>query len=144
MTGLTDEEKKRLYEDMSAGTDAGAERHGEERKESVGYVGLRRDENGAEKGRGRILQEAHDIINGQRQTEYGNPEDSFNEIAFAWNWWLGERIGGMTVITAADVAMMMTLFKAAREKCGAGKKDNIRDACGYLGLYWDLMEEEKI
>ena len=131
-----------VSEDMD--TDACAERHAETQKDRGGYVGLRRDENGAEKGRGRILQEAHDIINGQRQTEYGNPEDSFRDIAFAWNWWIGERIGGMTVITAADVAMMMTLFKAAREKCGAGKKDNIRDACGYLGLYWDLMEEEKI
>ena len=88
MTGLTDEEKKRLYEDMSGDADTSAVRHGEERKESGGYVGLRRDENGAEKGRGRILQEAHDIINGQRQTEYGNPEDSFGEIAFAWNWWI--------------------------------------------------------
>ena len=66
MTGLTDEEKKRLYEDMSGDTDACAERHAETQKESGGYVGLRRDENGDEKGRGRILQEAHDIINGQR------------------------------------------------------------------------------
>ena len=131
-----------VSEDMD--TDACAERHAETQKDRGGYVGLRRDDNGAEKGRGRILQEAHDIINGQRQTEYGNPEDSFGEIAFAWNWYLADRFDDMPVITAADVAMMMALFKIAREKCGAGKKDNIRDACGYLGLYWDMKGHERL
>lgn len=41
-----------------------------------------------------------------------------------------------------DTAMMMTLMKIAREKGGAGKSDNIVDACGYLGLYEDMRENK--
>lgn len=100
------------------------------------YVGLRRDENGRENGRGSVLLHAHDIINGQRQQQYGNPEDSFPGIAALWNWWLDGRI--TKPLTAQDVAMMMCLMKQAREKNGAGKTDNVADACGYLALYEDM------
>ena len=109
------------------------------RKDTDAHVGLRRDENGRESGRGRVLLHAHDIINGQRQQQYGNPEDSFSEIAALWNWWLGPRLNAP--LTEQDVAMMMTAMKLAREKNGAGKTDNVVDACGYLGLYEDLREE---
>lgn len=111
------------------------------RKDTDAYVGMRRDENGRESGRGRVLLHAHDIINGQRQQQYGNPEDSFSEIAALWNWWLGTRLN--VPLTAQDVAMMMTAMKLAREKNGAGKTDNVADACGYLGLYEDLREETR-
>lgn len=96
-------------------------------------------QNGAEREkRGKVLLHAHQIINGERQDAYGNPEDTFGEIAELWNWWLD---GDNAPITAADVAMMMTLMKIARERGGAGKTDNIVDACGYLGLYEDMREE---
>lgn len=108
------------------------------RKDTDAYVGMRRDENGRESGRGRVLLHAHDIINGQRQQQYGNPEDSFSEIAVLWNWWIGGRLNA--TLTAQDVAMMMALMKQAREKNGAGKADNVVDCCGYLGLYEDMRE----
>lgn len=111
------------------------------RKDTDAYVGMRRDENGRESGRGRVLLHAHDIINGQRQQQYGNPEDSFSEIAVLWNWWLGIRLNAP--LTAQDVAMMMCLMKLAREKNGAGKTDNIADACGYMGIYEDMREETR-
>lgn len=98
------------------------------------------DKNGPEKRRGGVLLRALDVINGERQQQYGNPEDSFEDIAWAWNWWLDS---DNAPITAADVAMMMALLKIAREKNGAGKTDNIVDACGYLGLYEDLRGEVK-
>lgn len=113
----------------------------QERKDADAYIGLRRDENGQENGRGRVLLHAHDIINGQRQQQYGKPEDSFSEIAVLWNWWLGPLLNAP--LTAQDVAMMMALMKIAREKNGAGKTDNIVDACGYLGLYEDMRGEVK-
>ena len=113
----------------------------QERKDADAYIGLRRDENGRENGRGRVLLHAHDIINGQRQQQYGNPEDSFPEIAVLWNWWLGPRLSAP--LTAQDVAMMMALMKIAREKNGAGKTDNVVDACGYLGLYEDMRGDEE-
>lgn len=127
--------------DIVCDSNAGAVKPVETEKSSDAYVGLRRNENGRENGRGRVLLHAHDIINGQRQQQYGNPEDSFSEIAVLWNWWLGCRLN--VPLTAQDVAMMMCLMKQAREKNGAGKTDNIADACGYLGLYEDMRGETR-
>lgn len=89
--------------------------------------------------RGRVLLRALDVINGERQQHYGNPEDSFSEIFALWNWWLDGKL--KSPLTRNDVAMMMALMKLAREKNGAGKTDNIVDCCGYLGLYEDMREE---
>lgn len=94
-----------------------------------------------QKERGLVLLRALDVINGERQQQYGNPEDSFSEIFALWNWWLGCRLN--VPLTAQDVAMMMCLMKQAREKNGAGKTDNIADACGYLGLYEDMRGETR-
>ena len=99
------------------------------------------DKNGPENQRGRVLLKAVEVINGERQDSYGNPEDTFEEIAWVWNWWLGCRLN--VPLTAQDVAMMMCLMKQAREKNGAGKTDNIADACGYLGLYEDMRGDEE-
>lgn len=89
-----------------------------------------------QKERGRVLTRALDVINGERQQQYGNPEDTFLEISVLWNWWLGGKLQAQ--ITSQDVSMMMALMKQAREKNGAGKTDNIVDCCGYLGLYEDM------
>ena len=99
-----------------------------------------RKENVSENQRGRVLLKAVEIINGERQDTYGNPEDTFEEIAWVWNWWLGDHL--QANLTAKDVAMMMALMKIAREKNGAGKTDNVVDACGYLGLYEDMRGAE--
>lgn len=99
-----------------------------------------KDKNVQQKERGRVLLRALDVINGERQQQYGDPEDSFEDIAWAWNWWLDS---DNAPITDADVAMMMALMKIAREKNGAGKTDNIVDCCGYLGLYEDMRDEKK-
>lgn len=88
--------------------------------------------------RGKVLLEAHEIINGERQQQYGDPEDTFSEIARLWNWWLEGKLDEK--LFPADVAMMMCLMKQAREKNGAGKHDNVVDAAGYLGLYDDMRE----
>ena len=93
--------------------------------------------------RGNVLLEAHDIINGERQQQYGSPEDSHAVIAALWNGYLkADAIScestSYTVLTAQDVAHMMVLFKLARELNGAGKRDNYRDAAGYLAIASDM------
>ena len=88
--------------------------------------------------RGSVLQQAIDIINGERQDVYGSPEDSFAKIAGYWTTYLGDQMTDR--ITAEDVALMMTLFKIARE-ANQHKRDNIIDAAGYLGIYADMQEE---
>jgi hypothetical protein len=91
--------------------------------------------------RGSVLLDAHTVINGERQDVYGSPEDSFALIAKYWNVYLDPKLvdseydsGG---ITAQDVAMMMVLFKIARE-ANQHKRDSVTDACGYLGIYEDM------
>ena len=102
------------------------------------------------KQRGAVLKEAINTINGERQDVYGSPESSFALIASYWNTYLNsvgdfERIprseDDSLNLTPEDVAMMMTLFKIARE-ANQHKRDNLVDAAGYLGIYADMQEAE--
>ncbi len=90
--------------------------------------------------RGKILDQAKEIINKDRQDAYGKPEDCFTGIATLWNWYIGLDI--RDELTPYDIAIMMTLLKLVREK-HKHKQDNLIDACGYLALAEDLAEEEK-
>ncbi len=79
--------------------------------------------------RGRALcEEALRTINGERQDQYGNPEDTFALIASLWSAYLG------VDVKAENVADMMQLLKIAREKGGKGKRDNLVDNIGYALL----------
>ena len=97
--------------------------------------------------RGKVLEEAMDIVNGERQDVYGGPEDSFALIGKYWGTFLQSRgfrgRNGETELEIApqSVAMMMTLFKIARE-ANHHKLDNIVDAAGYLGIYADMQERK--
>ena len=99
--------------------------------------------------RGAVLQDAITTINGERQDVYGSPEDSFKLIGEYWSIFLKERLVEQGVIkkdtilnvTPKSVAMMMTLFKIARE-ANQHKRDNIVDAAGYLGIYADMQERK--
>lgn len=79
--------------------------------------------------RGRaITEEALRTINGERQDQYGRPENTFALIASLWSSYLG------VDVKDENVADMMCLFKIAREKGGKGKRDNIVDLIGYAAL----------
>ena len=80
---------------------------------------------------GLILFEASDLINGQRQKDYGEPCQSFRRVAGMWSAYLGKEIDGH------DVACMMALLKLARE-ANSHKRDNLIDASGYIGLAGDM------
>jgi len=90
------------------------------------------------------FEEANTIINGERQDVYGNPEDSFADIADYWTVYLGHKgviHEGDRKLTSKDIAIMMTLFKLAREE-HQHKRDNIVDALGYLKIYADHLIKE--
>ena len=73
-----------------------------------------------------ILTEAEKCVNGDRDLQYGEPEDNFLEIAKLWNAYLDTDIG------AEDVAIMMCLFKIARLKSSYYQsKDSWIDLIGY-------------
>lgn len=72
-----------------------------------------------------ILDAAKMCVCGQREQDYGNPEDNFRVIAGLWSAYSG------TAFTAQDVAMMMALLKIARIKTGTATKDSFVDLAGY-------------
>lgn len=81
----------------------------------------------------RIAEEAIRTINGERQIQYGRPEDTFERIAHLWMAYLVD-MGNGVAITPAMVADMMCLLKIARERGGKSKKDNYVDLIGYAML----------
>lgn len=80
-----------------------------------------------------ILREAARIVCGDRNAQYGEPEDSFRAIAEFWETYVREKCvtpGEDVCINAADVAMMMVLLKVART-FGGTKADTYIDIAGY-------------
>lgn len=81
-----------------------------------------------------ILHAAEKCVCGQREQDYGTPEDNFETIAELWETYLRracvDEAGGV-YIDANDVAMMMALLKIARIAAGSGKADSWIDLAGY-------------
>ena len=73
------------------------------------------------------MQEADNLINGQRREDYGDAVHNFNRIAIGWSAILD------IPVTEQQVALCMAWLKMARQVDGA-KRDNIVDGIGYLGL----------
>lgn len=88
--------------------------------------------------RSNILRKAEQIINGERQEQYGDAKDNFSMIAALWSDYLG------IFITPRQVANMMILLKIARDKGGEYKEDNFVDICGYAALGGELSDDSLI
>lgn len=80
-----------------------------------------------------ILHAAEKCVCGQRETDYGTPEDNFKAIAELWESYLNKACTrGVNVrVEAKDVAAMMALLKIARIAAGGGKADSWIDLAGY-------------
>lgn len=72
-----------------------------------------------------ILDKAKAIVTGDREQQYGKPEDNFAIIAGLWSAYKG------VSFTPLDVAMMMALLKIARIRTGVGTVDSFVDLAGY-------------
>lgn len=78
--------------------------------------------------RAEILDAAKKIVTGDRDKQYGKPEDNFAVIAEFWTTYIGHPI------SSEDVAIMMALLKIARIRSGNYKTDSFVDGVGYLSL----------
>lgn len=87
-------------------------------------------------GRTRCLSEAANIVAGQRDEQYGAPEDNFERIAKIWSVILS------TEITEEDVAMMMVGLKVARyvNKKSGFQSDTWIDIAGYAACGYEVGE----
>ena len=87
---------------------------------------------GQDMNRTDILRNATEIINHDRQSTHGNPEDSFANIANLWSAYLDK------TISTQQVAIMMILLKVARTKNGNNHMDNFIDIAGYSALAGEI------
>lgn len=82
-----------------------------------------------------ILEAATKCVCGEREQDYGSPEDNFNRIATYWSAHLGMEI------TAEDVAVMMALLKIARIGTGTATDDSWVDLAGYAACGGELASK---
>lgn len=83
-----------------------------------------------------ILEEARDLIQGDRASSYGDAKTSFERIASLWSTYKGVEI------TAKDVASMMILLKVSRGVTSA-KRDNWLDIIGYAALGSEIAQTQQ-
>lgn len=83
-----------------------------------------------------VLAEADDIINGQRQNDYGSPTDSFTRIGRMW-----AAILDIEEVSPEKVALMMAALKISRATQGF-HRDSLVDLAGYAGCI-ELIQRDK-
>lgn len=88
--------------------------------------------------RKRVLSEAEKCVCGQREKDYGTPEDNFDMIGKLWTVYLDYA----TKIDAHDVAAMMALLKIARISENPNHMDSWVDGCGYFACGGEIAGKE--
>ena len=80
------------------------------------------------------LENALKCVCGERQDQYGSPENNFGMIAKLWTAYLGHEV------SSVDVSMMMGLMKIARIRTGTATEDSFVDLAGYAARGAELKE----
>lgn len=81
-----------------------------------------------------ILQEAQDVIYGDREQTYGHPSKNIKNIAELWSVYLNKQV------SMEDVCNLMILLKVARLKNQPTHRDSQVDICGYAALIARVQE----
>ena len=98
-------------------------------------------EAGKKVSRADILDRAKAIVTGEREKQYGKPEDNFAAVAQMWEVYLRSQCvgeGADVCIAPEDVAMMMVLLKVGRLMTGDYLADNYVDICGYVACAGEI------
>jgi hypothetical protein len=85
-----------------------------------------------------ILDRAKTCVVGDREEDYGSPEDNFQVIADLWSTYY--RRTPRNFFTPHDVAAMLSLLKIARIASGHAKSDNWIDLAGYAACGGELED----
>ena len=92
--------------------------------------------------RDEILAAAQRCVSGDREQDYGSPENNFLTIGNLWTIYLAAS-GKLTArITSKDVAAMLALLKIARIASGHAKADNWIDLAGYAACGGEIEAKE--
>lgn len=82
------------------------------------------------------LRKATEIVCGEREDQYGSPEDNFAMIAELWSAYMKHSV------KAEDVALLMALLKIARVSTGAYKADSYIDLAGYAACGMEIASKK--
>lgn len=91
--------------------------------------------------RAEILAAAQKCVCGDREQDYGSPENNFKVIADLWSVYIRERCASPAAdvcVGTVDVAAMLALLKIARISSGHAKNDNWIDLAGYAACGGEL------
>lgn len=97
--------------------------------------------------RERCLNDAKKCVCGNRNKQYGHPEDNFTLIADLWTTYLHEHMyDPRCELQAADVANMMCLFKLGRitTSPSGGTYDSYVDLAGYAACGAEIISDRKV
>lgn len=97
--------------------------------------------------RAAVLEKARACVCGEREEDYGSPEDSFGCIAELWDAYLRAACvspNAIVTVTPTDVAMLMALLKIARVGTSfvGGTADSFVDLAGYAACGAECAEAE--
>ena len=81
-----------------------------------------------------MLQQAHNLIYGDRQQEYGPAKENLQNIADLWSVVLG------IPVTADQVALCMIQVKVARLTRSPDHTDSWVDIAGYVGVKQKMID----
>lgn len=89
-----------------------------------------------------VLNKALSCVSGDRESDYGSPEQNFKTIALLWSVYL-QRLG-RGYLEDRDVAAMLALLKIARIASGNAKEDNWVDLAGYAACGGEIESGKEI
>ena len=96
--------------------------------------------------RAEVLDTAKKCVCGQREQDYGTPEDNFSTIGCLWSTYLRAAhpelatVLPLNGITPKDVAVMMSLLKVARIATG-NSPDSFVDLAGYAACAGEIATQ---
>jgi len=85
-----------------------------------------------------VLDEAKEIIYGDREKTYGHPAKNLSTIAVMWGAYLKSL--GSVELKAEHVCVMMALLKCSRLANDPHHKDSVVDGAAYLALIERVVE----
>jgi hypothetical protein len=88
--------------------------------------------------RDEVLDTAKKLINGDRDSDYGDASTAHTKIAMIWEAMTGKHF------TPEQVAMMMIGLKLARLSHDATKADSWVDVCGYAALGAEIADQNRV
>lgn len=99
--------------------------------------------------RRKLLEETSDLIDGDRNAQYGNPTGDFVAISQMWTSYIHRRFSQFDgdlhdfAFSPHDVAVLMALVKVSRIGWSPDKKDHWADLAGYAACGWECVEFEQ-